>query len=67
MWLFQINSAASEQDTADPERPRSGYRLFTTPLQLRGRSKRWLRLYCDIGGGGCFMLLCDYAGQAKHA
>lgn len=48
MWLFQINNA--EQDTAGPERQCSGYRLFTTLLQLRGRSKRWLRLYSDMGG-----------------
>lgn len=62
MWLFQINNAASEQDTAGPERQCSGYHLFTTPLQLRGRSKRWLKLYCDIGEKNGFMLLCDYSG-----
>lgn len=44
MLLFQITSAASEQDTTGPERQGSGYHLFTTLLQL----ELGLGLECDI-------------------
>lgn len=46
MLLFQITSAASEQDTTGPERQGSGYHLFTTLLQLEEPLR--LGLECDI-------------------